>query len=192
MLPAILQSIYTHPKLTKSQLRKIAVAHCKIEFSKGENVLTKGKILNAYYIIETGIFRSFTYDYNGNEITTELTSSGEFIIEVSSLFRRVPSEENIVALTDGVVWKLDFDIFQELFHKIEGLSEWGRSWMSNQLFISKQRAIEVRTKSAAERYLDLLNERPEIIRQVPLKHIASYLGITDTSLSRIRKEIITP
>src|SRR5690554_2628229 len=192
MLPAILQSIYTHPKLTKSQLRKIAVAHCKIEFSKGENVLTKGKILNAYYIIETGIFRSFTYDYNGNEITTELTSPGEFIIEVSSLFRRVPSEENIVALTDGVVWKLDFDIFQELFHKIEGLSEWGRSWMSNQLFISKQRAIEVRTKSAAERYLDLLNERPEIIRQVPLKHIASYLGITDTSLSRIRKEIITP
>lgn len=190
MLPSIFQSIYTHPKLDSSDLREIAEAHCKTEFAKGDVVLEKGKISNTYYIIESGLFRSFTYDYNGNEITTELTSPGEFIIEVSSLFQRIPSEENIVAITDGVVWKLDFEVFQELFHKIEGLREWGRSWMSNQLFISKQRAIEIRTKSTAERYLALLNERPEIIQQVPLKDIASYLGVTDTSLSRIRKEII--
>src|SRR5690606_28296792 len=178
-------------KLTGKDLKEIGGAHSKTEFLKGEIVLEKGKISNKYYIIESGIFRSFTYDYNGNEITTELTSSGEFIIEVSSLFQRIPSEENIVALTDGVVWKLDYEVFQELFHKIEGLREWGRSWMSNQLFISKQKAIEIRTKGTAERYLALLNERPEIILQVPLKYIASYLGVTDTSLSRIRKEIIT-
>jgi hypothetical protein len=61
--------------------------------------------------------------------------------------------------------------------------------MANQLFAAKQRLMDITTKSAAERYLMLLNSKPEVIKQAPLKYIASYLGITDTSLSRIRKEI---
>lgn len=192
MLPSLFHSIYAHSKLKNSDLKELAEAHSKIEFSKGDVMVEKGEVSNVYYIIETGLFRSYTYDYNGNEITTGFTTSGELLIEVSSLFQRIPSEENIVALTSGIAWSLDFEVFQELFHKIEGFREWGRAWMASQLFISKQRAIDIRTKSAAERYLTLINQQPQIIQQAPLKHIASYLGVTDTSLSRIRKEIIAP
>ena len=62
--------------------------------------------------------------------------------------------------------------------------------MSYQLFYLKQKSVEVITKSATERYLDLIKAKPEVLKFAPLKNIASYLGITDTSLSRIRKDII--
>jgi hypothetical protein len=86
---------------------------------------------------------------------------------------------------------MEYETFQQLLDTVEGLREWGRSWATQQLFFVKQRAINVVAMSATDRYLTLTKERPEIIKQSPLKYIASYLGITDTSLSRIRKEIST-
>ncbi len=62
------------------------------------------------------------------------------------------------------------------------MSEWGRAWMSEQLFESKHRAVEMITENATTRYLKLIKEKPQVIRQAPLKQIASYLGVTDTSL----------
>ncbi len=184
------QNIYHHPLIKKDDLKKIIDAHQKINFSKGYLFLESGKMANEYYLIENGLLRVFVHDYNGNEITTDFHSTEEISIEVSSLFQRIPTKENISALTNGKAWKIEFETFQELFHEIESFREWGRAWMSQQLFISKQRSIDMLTKSATERYLKLINEKPEIIQQAPLKHIASYLGITDTSLSRIRKEIL--
>ena len=184
------QSIYNHPLINKNDLNEIIDAHEKIAFSKGLLFLEIGKMANEYYLIENGLLRAFVHDYNGNEITTDFYSINEISIEVSSLFQRIPTKENIIALTNGIAWKIEFDKFQELFHKIEGFREWGRAWMSGQLFISKQRSIEMLTKNATERYKALINDKPVIVQHAPIKHIASYLGITDTSLSRIRKEIL--
>lgn len=184
------QSIYNHPLIDKNNLNEIMDAHEKIDFSKGSYFLESGKMANEYYLIEKGLLRAYVHDFNGNEITTDFTCKNEISIEVSSLFQRIPSKENIIALTNGTAWKIEFEIFQELFHKIEGFREWGRAWMSEQLFISKQRKIEMLTKNATERYRMLINEKAEIVQHAPIKHIASYLGITDTSLSRIRKEIL--
>jgi len=183
------EKIYKHPAIRQEHYSAIISSHTRIEFSKNEIVLNEGKTSNAYYLIEKGLFRSFVYDFNGNEITTEFFGLEELLIEVSSLFQRIPAKEIQQALTDGIAWKIEFEAFQKLFQEIEGIREWGRNWMSNQLFISKQRAINMLTQSATERYLNLIRERPQIIKQIPLKFIASYLGVTDTSLSRIRKEI---
>ncbi|MGO3306994.1 MAG: cyclic nucleotide-binding protein, partial [Sphingobacterium sp.] len=64
-----------------------------------------------------------------------------------------------------------------------------RAWMAYELYLSKKRATEMITEPAKKRYLHLLEEKPHIIQQAPLKFVATFLGITDTSLSRIRKEI---
>lgn len=184
------QKIYNHSLLKKDDLNEIIDAHQKVIFPKGYLFLESGKMANEYYLIENGLVRVFVHDYNGNEITTDFLSSKEVLIEVSSLFQRIPTKENLIALTDGKAWKIEFETFQRLFHKIEGFREWGRTWMSQQLFISKERSIDTFTKSATERYLKLISEKPEILQHAPLKHIASYLGITDTSLSRIRKDIV--
>ncbi len=183
------QSIYNHASLTLEEIEKIMESHQRIEFTKGTVFLKIGRMANAYYLLEEGVVRSCAYDYNGNEITTGFFCPGEILIQASSLFQRVPSKENQISLTGGIAWKIGYEDFQRLFHDMEGVREWGRSWMANQLFASKQRLMDITTKSAAERYLMLLNNRPQVVQQAPLKHIASYLGITDTSLSRIRKEI---
>ncbi|MAU70769.1 MAG: cyclic nucleotide-binding protein [Pseudozobellia sp.] len=183
------QRIYNHPNIQKEDYKTIIEAHTKVEFSKNETILSEGKANNEYYLIENGLFRSYVIDYKGNEITTEFFSPNDILIEVASLFLRVPSKETIEVLTDAKVWKVDFDAFQNLYGTIEGFTEWGRTWMTNQLFVAKNRTVEMHTQSASQRYLGLVKEKPQIIKQVPLKYIATYLGITDTSLSRIRKEV---
>ena len=184
------QSIYNHPLIDTKDLNEIIGCHEKITFKKGFTFLESGKTANEYYLIESGLLRAYVHDFEGNEITTEFYSTNESCIEVSSLFQRIPTKENIIALTGGKAWKMDFGKFQELFHKIEGFREWGRAGLSSRLFMYKERKIEMITKSATERYRSLINDKPSIIQNAQIKHIASYLGITDTSLSRIRKEIL--
>jgi len=183
-----LYNVYQHPLLTEADLQKICDAHEKTSFSKGTFILRENEIANEYLILEKGLVRSFVHDYNGNDITTGFFSQNEIVIEVSSLFQRTPAQENIQVLTNCDCWKIDFEQFQYLFHSIEGFSEWGRGWMAQSLFESKQRSVSMITESATDRYLKLLEYKPNILRDAPLKNIASYLGITDSSLSRIRKE----
>ena len=190
-LMELFQLVYNHPELHKHHLLKIKKAHSKIKFNKGYLFLEQGEIASSYYLIEKGLVRSYVYNYNGMEITTGFYGSNSIVIEVSSLFQRIPTNENFKALTSGVAWKIEFPVFQELYHQIESFNEWGRAWMSNQLFESRKRNIDMVVKSAADRYLMLLKEKPEVIQQAPLKHIASYLGITDSSLSRVRKEFLS-
>ena len=179
------------PFFFPEELDEIINAHEKVFFQKGDFILEEGKTANEYLILEKGLARSFVNDFNGNEVTTHFFVENEIIIEVSSLFQRIPTQENIVCITDCECQKIDFDTFQELYHKIQNLSEWGRAWMSQELFAYKQRSVEMFTLSATKRYLNLLEQKPHVIQFAPLKQVASYLGVTDTSLSRIRKEIVS-
>lgn len=179
------------PFFFEEELTEIFQAHEKVVFQKGDLILEEGKTANEYYILEKGLARSFVTDFNGNDVTTHFFVENEIVIEVSSLFQRIPTQENIVCVTDCELLKIDFDTFQELYHKIQNLSEWGRAWMSQELFAYKQRSVEMFTLSATKRYLNLLEQKPQVVQFAPLKQIASYLGITDTSLSRIRKEIVS-
>ncbi|MBP7498499.1 MAG: Crp/Fnr family transcriptional regulator [Chryseobacterium sp.] len=185
-----LKNIYQHPAFSEEDLKLIFEKHQKLTFKKGEFFLKENEVSNEYFILESGVARSFVFDIDNNDITINFFTEFDIVIEASSIFQRIPSMENIQAETDCVVWKIDFENFQEMFLTIPALAEWGRAWMSYQLFYLKQKSVEVITKSATERYLDLIKVKPEVLKFAPLKNIASYLGITDTSLSRIRKEII--
>ncbi|MEO6230670.1 MAG: Crp/Fnr family transcriptional regulator [Ferruginibacter sp.] len=191
MTPHLFNSVYQHPLFTSGDMQKIVSLHKKMILTKNEFLLKEGKISNAYYLVEKGLVRFYVNDYNGNEITTQFICENEIVNEVSSLFQRIPSIQNIEAVTDAVVWKIDFDDFQHLYHSLESVREWGREWMAAQLFQSQQRSIEIITRSASSRYLQLMEQRLQVVQQAPLKQIASYLGIADTSLSRIRKELVS-
>lgn len=181
--------IYSHPLISVNDLKTIKAKHKKVNFKKGDFVLKKGQTSRSYLAIEKGIARCFVNDYNGNDITTDFFRDNEFIINELSLFMQEQSAENIIALTDCICWEIFYDDFQNLYHSIPGFSEWGRMFMTEKLFNYKKRTLEMITLPAKERYLQFMRNNPIIIQNVPLKYIASYLGITDTSLSRIRKEI---
>lgn len=185
------RKVYSNPLLSAEDIATIKSAHEKKEIAQGTTLLRSGKTAGEFYIVEQGLFRSWLLDYNGNEITTGFYCPGELLIDSLSLFQRQPARENLQALTAATVWAVEYEKFLALLNRVEGLREWGRNWATQQLFALKQHSINSLTTSAADRYLALIREKPEVIRYSPLKYIASFLGITDTSLSRIRKEIST-
>lgn len=186
----VLRAAYQHQLLTEKDLKLVCDAHERVTFRKGSPILEIGSTADGYLVLESGLIRSYVINYKGTDITTNFFTKNAIVIEVASLFQRIPSQENIEALTDCVCWKIDFQVFQGLFHSMEGFREWGRGWMANSLFEFKQRSVSMVTDSATERYHKLMDSKPEVLQNSPLKHIASYLGVTDTSLSRIRKESV--
>jgi len=159
-----------------------------ISFHKNDYLIEKEETANYYYVLESGFLRSYTIDLEGNDITTNFFSEKDIVIDWHSYFLKKPCKESIQAITSGKCWKISFSNFMKLFH-IEAFREVGRTRLVNNYFDLKNHSISVIADHAKERYLNLMEEKPAIIQNVPLKHIATYLGITDTSLSRIRKEI---
>lgn len=156
---------------------------------KNQFQLSSGKLCDEYLFVEKGYMRAFANDTEGNEVTTNFYSPGQLIFEVSSFFNRTKSKESIQALTDCTGWYITFEQLNHLFHELPEFREFGRSVLVKGFAELKTRMLSMITETAEERYERMLKTNPEIFQHASLKHIASYLGITDTSLSRIRKEL---
>ena len=160
----------------------------QIRYRKNDFVLNEGQICSDYLFLEQGFMRAFVYDTTGDDVTTGFFSTNEMVFEVSSYFQRTPSKENIQALTDCLGWVGNYRQLQPLFHSLPEYREFGRAILVKGVIALKERTLSMITQKAEERYETLLKSNPAIFQNAPLKYIASYLGITDTSLSRIRKE----
>ncbi|HTQ65844.1 MAG TPA: Crp/Fnr family transcriptional regulator [Puia sp.] len=155
---------------------------------RNEFFLREGRISDEYLFLEKGFMRAFAYDTEGNDVTTNFYSANQVVFEVSSFFNRTISRENIQALTDCSGWYISYQQLNHLFHSLPEFRDFGRHILVKGFSSLKIRTLSMITETAEERYASLLKTNPEIFQQAPLKNIASYLGITDTSLSRIRKE----
>ncbi|HZI24411.1 MAG TPA: Crp/Fnr family transcriptional regulator, partial [Chryseolinea sp.] len=98
------------------------------------------------------------------------------------------AEFYVEALEDSILYKIKKQDLEELYSKFPIYREFGRKFAEQALTMLMQRTMSLHTKSAEERYKELL-QIPEFTQKLPLKYLASYLGVTDTSLSRIRKKI---
>ncbi len=187
---SILTQIFTLKDFSQNELDVILGKFSLKEFQKGDFLLQEGKTANYYWFVQSGFILLYAIDLEGNDVSTNFYTTGDIVIDWPSFFMRTTTKENIQALTDGACWQLDFETFQQLFHSIEAFREAGRSRLVKSYFELKRHSTSLITDQAKDRYLRLISEKPLIIQNVPLKQIASYLGITDTSLSRIRKEIL--
>lgn len=157
---------------------------------KNELLILEGKPTNNTYILDYGFIRSFTNDSQGNDVTTNIFSPYCFVNDVLAFFKKKPASENFQTITECTVWKMSYEDVQTNFHSIPEFREFGRMMLINNLSILKKRMLGMIQDTAEERYLKLMKQHPEILQHIPLKMIATYLGITDSSLSRIRKEIM--
>lgn len=160
------------------------------KIARNEYLLKEGAVCNESHFIEEGMMRSYIYDLDGNEVTTAFYSKNMFASDLLSYFKRTPSKEYIQALSDCETWYITYEDMQESFHTIPEFREFGRLNIINHYGTLKQRMLSMLQETAEQRYANLINSNPEILQNAPLKYIASYLGITDTSLSRIRKDFI--
>jgi CRP-like cAMP-binding protein len=161
--------------------------HLKV-FARNDFFLKQGKISDEYLFLEDGCMRSFAYDTEGRDITTNFSTGNQVVFEISSFFNRTASKENVQALTDGRGWFITYRELNSLFHANPEFREFGRHILVRGFSSLKIRMLSMITETAEERYAHLLLSHPEIFIYAPLKNIATYLGITDTSLSRIRKD----
>jgi CRP-like cAMP-binding protein len=158
------------------------------EVTKNSFLLKEGRVSDEYFFLENGFIRAFANDIEGNDVTTNFYSNCQVVFEVSSFFNRTASKENFQAIVDCEGWFITYEQLNNLFHSMHEFRDFGRSILVKGFSSLKIRMLSMITETAEQRYDTLLRTNPEIFQQAALKHIASYLGITDTSLSRIRKE----
>ncbi len=184
-----LHKVFASSGITKVELDLIIPRYNEVIFAKNDYLLKEGQVEKKYWFVESGFVRSYIVDTEGNDITFNLYASCDVVIDYPSIFFFAPTRENIQALTDCVCWEIDVDSFQELFGSIPNYREQQKGLLVGSYFALKEHSISLIADQAKDRYLKLLKDKPHIIQNVSLKHIATFLGITDTSLSRIRKEI---
>ena len=156
-------------------------------FKKGDYLLEIGKV-SEYIFLAEGFLRTFTFDENGEEVTTYFYHRDRMVYDAASFFLSIPSTENIQAITDGMAFITKFSQLNQLFHTVPEFREFGRQMLVKEFVAYKQRTLAMINKAAEERYVDLLETNREIFQHAPLRQIASYLGISERTLNRIRSE----
>jgi CRP-like cAMP-binding protein len=175
--------------VSQPQAMEMASTFRPYQLPKNAFLLEEGQQSDTYLFLDNGFMRSYAIDPKGNEITTGFFAPGQLVFEPGSFFRQIPSKEFIQALEPCTGWELNFKELNGLFHARQEFREFGRAMLVGALVSTKARMLSMITDTAEERYLQLLKRNPEILQHAPLKYIATYLGVTDTSLSRIRKEV---
>ena len=148
-------------------------------------LLEPGHTAQRLYFVEQGLVRGF-YLKDGREITSWFMQEGHFVISILSFFSRQPSYEYVQPLTDCVLWSLSHEHLQQLYRQFPEFNFIGRVLTEQYYVLSEQRALHLRMLPAAERYQLLLRDFPGIVQRVPLKLLASHLGLTPETLSRLR------
>ncbi len=181
----IIDHIYPLPDGSKHALMDICSEKA---FPKGARLLRAGRVENHFFFIKKGIARAFSI-VNDTEITFWLGKEGDAVISMKSYIENLSGYEDIELLEDSILYQLDTRQVQLLYARDLHIANWGRKFAEKELVKTEERLIAREFRSAKERYLELMSRQPELLRRVPLGHIASYLGITQVSLSRIRSEI---
>jgi CRP-like cAMP-binding protein len=186
---ALTQFVQSHFPMEHEKAQYISSIFQEHFFAKHELLIEQDKISDHYYFLGNGYVRSHLYNWQGEDVTLQLISPGKMVCELPTFFKRKPAQASFQALTDCRVLSIAFDDLQQAFHSMPEFREFGRAMLVNAFAEMQQRNIALIQQTAEMRYADLLAKHPDLFQHFPLKYIASYLGITDTSLSRIRKEV---
>lgn len=181
----LLDQLYPLPALSKLALK----SHInEIKLPKGTLIVKAERVEKNIYFIKKGIVRAYSHQ-DTSEVTFWFGKEGDTIVSMKSYVEGAKGYENIELLEDCELYQLKSENLQQLFREDIEIANWGRKFAEQELIKTEERLISLQFKNATERYRDLLDQSPDLIQRVQLGHIASYLGITQVSLSRIRAEI---
>ncbi|AIL44740.1 Crp/Fnr family transcriptional regulator [Elizabethkingia anophelis] len=162
----------------------------KMTLRKSEYFLKEGEQCEYLGFLKEGLMRTFYINENGEDINFNFHFNHHFFTDYESILQNVKSKMNIKALKDSEIMLLHKDDLQKLYQKEAYWQEFGRK-MTEVIYLSAQKRIEELLYYVPERrYYNLLSENPQVFQLIPLKHIASYLGIKPQSLSRIRNRTV--
>ena len=176
-----------HP--LSDELREHLFTNLKtVVLHKKEFLLKQGQVCRSIWFIETGLVRCF-YIKEDKEVCSWFMKEGDIIISVESFFTQMPSYESIQALEECELLCMDYRQLQVIYHRFPEFNFIARVLTEKYYTLSEQRLYSLRMQRASERYTYLMDHFPELIQRVPSTFIASYLGITLETLSRIKHVI---
>ena len=154
-------------------------------FPKRSRLISAGGCAGVAYFIERGMTRSF-WLVDGEEITTSFSTEGGIVFSMDELYYGLPSEEYVETIEEVEAYRIRLDDLRELFATNIELANWGRIIHQNEYRRLHRSHKERLTLPARERYEAFARQFPEVCRRAQLGYVASYLGITLPTLSRIR------
>jgi CRP-like cAMP-binding protein len=167
-----------------------AISNCfeKMVHPKNHFLVTEGKTCRHLYFLEQGALRGY-YNLEGKEITHWFAFEEDFVTSFHSFITQEPSVENLQLLEGSIVWAITREKLHELFNRFHEVERTVRIAYENYYIRLEERFVNSQFKTASERYQQMLDRTPHIVERVPLGMIASYLGISQETLSRIRSRL---
>src|SRR6476661_7845882 len=185
-----------YQKITeKISLTEEEFALCKTLFQpkklrKRQYLLQAGDVCRYQAFVEKGILRSYTVDERGGEHILQFASEGWWVADLSSYITGEPSPFNIEALEDAELLLLSKPSWDKLMQTLPAFEHYFRILIQTNLIATQKRLMQSLTETAEEKYNTFTKVYPDCVRRVPQHMIASYLGISRETLSRLRKNSV--
>ncbi|NLR91977.1 Crp/Fnr family transcriptional regulator [Flammeovirga agarivorans] len=159
-----------------------------IKIKKGENLIIPGKPISKSYFVTEGCMRAYCMNKDAKEHTLQFAIKEWWISDFIALYNHEPSSLTVESITDATLIEFDFKDLEKGFKLFPEFESFQRKNLERHVVSVHKRILNQLQLSAAERYELFLKEYPDIEKMISNYHIASYLGITQQSLSRIRVE----
>jgi CRP-like cAMP-binding protein len=179
--------IKSHVELNETELEIILSNFKEKKIKKDRYILKEGKIAADYFYIVAGGFRIY-YQHNNKQMTAWVALEGVFFTDLASMKNQIPSQFNFQAIEDSTILTIKKEKMDRLYTKFSHWQEFGRKVWEDAFLNVVEGAMRFQSMTAEERYLSEMKQS-EFLQRIPLKELASFLGITPTSLSRLRKKI---
>lgn len=184
----LLKAIQRYVTLSEADVSVIGQLFNKKEIKITGTLLKAGDICSEFIFIERGLFRHYINN-DGKEETYYFSSENDFICDYESFVNRTVSNKTIVAIEDSVVYSVSFNQMQQFYSKVSTGERFGRLLTEEVFTNAIKHILSIHTDSAEQRYLDFLTRYRHIQQRIPQYYIASFIGVTPQSLSRIRRKL---
>ena len=171
--------------LHATEMNKIISIAEKVSFAKNEILIQQQQINKYIYFLENGICRIY-YPKEDKEVVLDFCFPGDIILPLNSYIHNLPTYEIVDTLADCSIYRISITKLQELYVTSLAIANWGRKLAELETLKIEERLMQSLFKSAAERYADLMHKAPKLLHHIKLGYIASYLGVSQVTLSRIR------
>ncbi|AWW32616.1 Crp/Fnr family transcriptional regulator [Echinicola strongylocentroti] len=173
-------------ELSENTLSSLLSSGNVVTYAANTCIIREGKLENSSYLIISGCVKAHLNN-DGKDVTFWFGFEGDFLFSYNSKILKEPGYESITTLEKCQLWKIDNEHLDKLCIENIEIINWWRSLIEKELIKTERRLIDRQTKAATQRYQELITAHPQVLQRISLGTIASYLGISQVSLSRIRR-----
>lgn len=186
----LLRNLYNDPfEISTEQWHNMLPYVSRREYKKNELLIQSGEHPRYVYLLVHGVARNYIIDKKGNEFTKAFKGPAQLIAPYAELILKLPCKTNIQAIQPTEVIRVDFNGFRQLSQRYTCWLQVEKKIAEENFLVKEKRENEFLQLSAEQRYMEFLNDHPEIHKRIPQYMIASYIGVTPVFLSRMLKNL---